>query len=154
MRSIVAASLISLAVFTATPTAQNPDFAGTWVAISPGYTGRELRITQARGTLKLTHTLDRGTETVTYNLDGSPRREPSDPTEERWSNAEWKNGTLVLTRTRLTRASESRTEYSLSFDSTRRLILGISNMQLDANRDPDAPPPPPQRKTVIVLKKR
>ena len=38
--------------FTAAPTAQNPNFAGRWVAISPGYTGREVRITEARGTLK------------------------------------------------------------------------------------------------------
>ena len=140
--------------FTAAPTAQNPNFAGRWVAISPGYTGREVRITEARGTLKVTHTLDRGTETITYNLDGTPRRDSSDPTEERWSSAAWRNGTLLLTRTRLTRASETRTEFSLSFDSAHRLILGISNMQLDANRDPAAPPPPPQRKTVIVLKKR
>jgi hypothetical protein len=154
MRSIVAASLMSLAL-TAAPTAQNPSFAGRWVAISPGYTGRELRITEARGTLKVTHTLDLGTETVTYNLDGTPRRDPSDPTEERWSSAAWKNnGTLLLTRTRLTRASETRTEFSLSFDSSHRLILGISKMQVDADRDPAAPPPPPQRKTVIVLKKR
>ena len=144
---------MSLAL-TAAPTAQNPNFAGRWVAISPGYTGREVRITEARGTLKVTHTLDRGTETVTYNLDGTPRRDSSDPTEERWSTAAWRNGTLLLTRTRLTRASETRTEFSLSFDSAHRLILGISNMQLDADRDPAAPPPPPQRKTVIVLKKR
>jgi len=153
MRSIVAAALISLAVFSG-GAAQNPSFAGRWVAISPGYSGREMRITQVRGTLTVAHTLERGTETVTYNLDGTPRREPSGPSEERWSTAAWKNGTLLLTHTRLTRTSESRTEHSLSFDSSRRLILGIAKMYLDASRDPGAPPPPPQRKTVIVLKKR
>jgi hypothetical protein len=154
MRSIVAATLITLAVLPAALTAQNPNFSGRWVAISPGYAGREMRITQARGTLKVTHTLERGTETVTYNLDGTPRREPSDPTEERWSTAAWKNGTLLLTQTRLTRTTEARTEHTLSFDTTRRLILGIAKMQLDSIRDPAAPPPVPQRKTVIVLKKR
>jgi len=153
MRLLAAITLVGMTL-PAAVAAQNPNFAGRWVAISPGYVGREVRITQARGTLTVAHTLERGTETVTYNLDGTPRREPSGPSEERWSTAAWKNGTLLLTHTRLTRTSESRTEHSLSFDSSRRLILGIAKMHLDASRDPGAPPPPPQRKTVIVLKKR
>ena len=133
---------------------KRPDFSGRWVAISPGYTGREVRIQQARGTLKVTNTLDQRREIVTYNLDGTPRREPSSAAEERWSAAAWKNGTLVLTETRLTRTTERRTEQTLSFDTSRRLILGVTRTQMDVNRDPSAPPPVPERKTVIVLRKR
>ena len=148
-------TLVAALAFAAGAAAQpTPDFSGRWLALSPGYTGREVRITQARGTLKVTSALDGAAETVTYNLDGTPRREPSAPTEERWSTAAWKNDMLLLTHTRLTRTSESRTEHTLSFDSSRRLILGIGKIELDANRDPAAPAPPPQRKTVIVLKKR
>ena len=142
------------AAFCATTWAQKPpDYSGRWVAISPGYAGQEIRITQAKGTLKVISSLDRVTETVNYNLDGTPRREPSSPAEERWSTAAWKGATLVLTDTRLTRTSETRTEHTLSFDSTRRLIVGITKTQLDANRDPSAQPAP-QRKTVIVLTKK
>jgi hypothetical protein len=148
-------TLLAVILFAGGASAQRtPDFSGRWIAISPGYSGREIRITRARGTLKVTNALDRGTESVTYNLDGTPRREPSGPAEERWSTAAWKGGTLLLTNTRLTRTSETRTEQTLSFDSTGRLILGTTKIQLDANRDSSAPPPVPQRKTVIVLKKR
>ena len=133
---------------------KRPDFSGRWLAISPGYTGRELRITQTRGTLKVTSTLDGRSESVTYNVDGTPRREPAGPAEERWSTASWKNGTLLLTSTRLTRTSELRVEQTLSFDTSGRLILGLTRTQFDANRDPSVPPPVPERKTVIVLKKR
>ena len=136
------------------PAQKQPDFSGRWVAISPGYTGREVRIAQARGTLKVTNALDRRTESVTYNLDGTPRREPAGPAEERWSTATWKNQTLLLTDTRVTRTSEERTEQTLSFDTTRRLIFGITRTRSNTTRDPSAPAPVPQRKTVIVLKKR
>ena len=131
-----------------------PDFSGRWVAVSPGYTGREIRITQARGTLTLTNALERPSESTTYNLDGTPRRQPSRPAEEHWSAAEWKKGTLLLTDTRLTRTSELRTERTLSFDTSQRLILGMTRTQFDRNRDPSAPQPVPERKTVIVFKKR
>lgn len=133
---------------------KRPDFTGRWVAISPGYTGQELRIQQARGTLKVTHAFHQRGESVTYNLDGTPRREPSGPAEERWSTAAWKNGTLVLTETRLTRTTEQRTEQTLSFDSSRRLIFGVTRTQRAVNPDPAAPAPVPERKTVIVLRRR
>ena len=150
---LVTAILLSLSS-SFSPAAENPDFSGRWLAISPGYAGREMRITTTRTTLNVTHTLNRVRETVIYNLDGSPRRERLGPDEERWSNAAWKNGTLVLTETRLTLTQEARTEQALSYDLTRRLIVGISRSQLDRNRDPAAPLPAPRSKTVIVLKKR
>jgi hypothetical protein len=152
MRAVVAA-LMSQLVLSTGVAAQLPDFSGRWVAISPGYAGQEIRITQAKGVLKVTSGLDRATETVTYNLDGTPRREPAGPAEERWSTAAWKNAILLLTDTRLTRTSETRIEHTLSFDSSRRLILGITKITLDAKRDPSSPPSP-QRKTVIVLNKK
>lgn len=154
MRSVIAATLMSLAFLSSGLAAQKPDFSGRWIAISPGYMGKEVRITRTRTTLKVTQTLNRRSESTTYNLDGSPRREPADPAEERWSTASWKNGMLVLTDTRLTRTSEVRIAQTLSFDSTGRLILGVTRTQLGVDRDPSALPPAPQSKTVIVLKKR
>jgi hypothetical protein len=153
MRAIAAAALMSLAIVATDVAAQRPDFSGRWVPAGPTQKGQQLRIVQNKGTLRVTSELDGTAETVTYNLDGTPRREPSVPSEERWSTAAWRNGTLVLTDTRMTRTSERRTEYTLSFDSAQRLILGRTTMQVNADRDPAAPLAP-QRKTVIVLNKR
>lgn len=152
----MSATLICLLLFTAGAAGQTmPDFSGRWVVISPGYTRQEVRITRTRTSLKVTQTLDRRTETVTYNLDGTPRREPSaGPAEERWSSAAWQNGSLVLTHTRLSETSEVRTTRALSFDSTGRLILGITRTRRDLRRPPSTPSESPQSKTVIVLKKR
>lgn len=135
-------------------TTRKPDFTGRWTALSPGYEGREVRITQAKGTLRVTNALERNPESVTYNLDGSPRREPGGPGEERWATLAWKNDTLVLLDTRMTRTSELRTEHTLSFDTSRRLILGIARTELSGGRDASATASSPQRKTVIVLRKR
>ena len=152
-RTVGVVTLVTLVLFWGGAAAQRmPDFSGRWIAVSPGYTGHEIRIAQTRSTLKVTSVRDK--RTVTYNLDGTPRREPADPAEERWTTASWKNGTLVLTDTRLTRISEIRMVEALSFDSTGRLILGVTRTQLDANRDPSVPLPAPQSKTVLVLKKR
>ena len=145
--------LLSLAI-PSQPATRKPDFTGRWTAVSPGYEGREMRITEAKGTLRVTSGLDRTQESVTYNLDGSPRREPGRPGEERWATAAWKNDTLVLLDTRMTRTSEMRTEHTLSFDSSRRLILGITRTELTGGRgDAPAATATPQRKTVIVLTK-
>jgi hypothetical protein len=130
-----------------------PDFTGRWSAVSPGYEGREVRIAQAKGTLRITNGLERTPESVTYNLDGSPRREPGRPGEERWATLAWKQDTLVLLDTRMTRTSEVRTEHTLSFDTSRRLILGITRTELAAAGDGTVAAPSPQRKTVIVLQK-
>jgi hypothetical protein len=131
-----------------------PDFSGRWIAVGPGFEGFALQITQTRDTLKLTKASGPNKGSVTYNLNGTARREPARPSEEHWSSAAWRNGTLMLTETRLTRTSEIRVEHTLSFDSTGRLILGLTSMQLDAGRDPSAPLPAPRSKTVIVFKKR
>ena len=96
-RTVGVVAFVTLGLFSAGVAAQRmPDFSGRWIAVSPGYTGHEIRIAQTRATLKVTAVRDK--RTVTYNLDGTPRREPADPAEERWTTASWKNGTLALTR--------------------------------------------------------
>lgn len=155
MRSVITATLMSLALLSSGLAAQKADFSGRWISISPGYTGQEVRITRTRTTLKVTQTLNRRTESVTYNLDGTPRREPAAaPAEEHWSVAAWLNAALVLTDTRLTETTELRTTQTLSLDSAGRLILGITRTRRDLRRQPSTPSEPPQSKTVIVLKKR
>ena len=153
MRAAVV-SLLLLMSFAPAAVAQTPDFSGRWGAISPGYEGRELRLTRSRATLTVTHNLNRRNETVVYNLDGTPRRTRLSPDEEQWTTAAWNNGTLTLAETRLTRTTEQRTEQTLSFDTSRRLIVGINRSRRNTSADPATPSPPPQSKTVIVLKKR
>lgn len=149
------AVVLVLTLLIAAGSAQRlPDFSGHWAAVSPGFTGFELQITQTPATLKMMKASGPNRGSVTYNLDGTARREPAQPSEEHWSVAAWKNATLLLTETRLTRTSEIRLEHTLSFDSAGRLILGLTTMQLDASRDPASPLPAPRSKTVIVLKKR
>lgn len=138
----------------AVPAQRIPDFSGRWTAVGPGFEGFALQITQTRDTLKLTKASGPNKGSVTYNLNGTARREPARPSEEHWSSAAWRNGALLLTETRLTPTAELRIEHSLSFDSTGRLILGLTSTQLDAGRDPSAPLPVPRSKTVIVFKKR
>ena len=151
--SLLVVLLLSLAV-PGQATTRKPDFTGRWTALSPGYEGREIRIAEVKGTLRVTNALERTPQSVTYNLDGSPRREAAGPGEERWATLSWKNSnTLVLLDTRMTRTAEVRTEHTLSFDTSRRLILGIARTELAGGRDASAAAPSPQRKTVIVLRK-